>query len=92
MSRKSRAVVRRRADVACLASCQHYPKFEDGSSVHGVVDANPPLLEVTGAFALRVVVVLDLRIKNMFVTHIAEASGNGDGKSLVDNGGVNGCW
>ena len=60
--------------------------------MHGVVDANPPLLEVTGAFALRVVVVLDLRNKNMFVTHIAEASGNGDGESLVDNGGISGCW
>jgi hypothetical protein len=60
----------------------------------GVVeDACPPLLEVTGAFASGVVVVLHLGVGNMFVTHIAEASVDGDGKGLVNKGGVNryGC-
>ena len=27
----------------------------------------------------------------MFVTHIAEASVDGNGKGLVDNGGIDGC-
>ena len=56
-----------------------------------VVDANPSLLEVTGALA-SIVVVLDLRIWKMFVRRIAEASVDGDGKGLVDNGGISGCW
>ena len=65
----------------------------DGSSLPGVVeDARPPLLEVTGAFASGVVVVLHLGVGKMFVTHIAEAGVDGDGKSLVDNGKINGCW
>ena len=65
----------------------------DGSSLPSVVeDARPPLLEVTGAFASGVVVVLHLGVGNMFVTHIAEASVDGDGKCLVNNGGINGCW
>ena len=59
--------------------------------MHSVVDANPPLLEVMGAFASRVV-VLDLRIEKMFVRRIAEASVDGNGKGLVDKGGINGCW
>ena len=57
-----------------------------------VEDACPPLLEVTGALASRVVIVLELRIKKMFVRRIAEASIDRDGKGLVDNGGINGCW
>ena len=57
-----------------------------------VVDANPSLLEVTGALASRVVIVLDLRIWKMFVRRIAEASVDEDGKGLVDNGGISGCW
>jgi hypothetical protein len=63
----------------------------DGSSSPGVVaDACPPLLEVTEAFASRVVVVHHLRIGKMFVTHIAEASVDGDGKCLINNGGIKG--
>ena len=56
-----------------------------------VVYANPPLLEVTGVFTWRVV-VFDLRIGKMFVRRIAEASVDGDGKGLVDNWGIDGCW
>jgi hypothetical protein len=59
--------------------------------VDDVVYANPPLLEVTGVFTWRVV-VFDLRIGKMFVRRIAEASVDGNGKGLVDNGGISGCW
>ena len=62
----------------------------DESSLTGVVkNASPPLLEVTGSFSLRVV-VLDLGINKVFVNYIVEASVYGDG--LVNNGGINGCW
>ena len=61
----------------------------DESSLPGVVEiVSPPLLEVTGGFASRVI-VLDLRIKKVFVKHIVEASVDGDG--LVNKGGINGC-
>ena len=61
----------------------------DKSSMPGVVeDARSPLLEVTGPFASRVV-VLDLRIMKVFVKHIVEAIVDGDG--LVNNGGIIGC-
>jgi hypothetical protein len=53
-----------------------------------VEDARSPLLEVTGAFALRVV-VLDMRIKKVFVKHIVETSVDVD--CLVNNGGIVGC-
>ena len=53
-----------------------------------VEDARSPLLEVTGAFALRVV-VLDMRIKKVFAKHIVKASVDVDG--LVNNGGIIGC-
>ena len=56
-----------------------------------VIDANPLLLEVMGVFVDRIV-VLDLRIKKMFVRRIVEASVGEDGKGLVDNRGINGCW
>jgi hypothetical protein len=59
------------------------------SSLPGVFEnVSLPLLEVTGGFASRVV-VLDLRIKKVFVKHIVEASVYGDG--LVNKGGINGC-
>ena len=64
----------------------------DGSSLPGVVeDARPLLLEVTGAFALGVVAVLQLGVGNMLVTQTAEAGVDGDRKGLVNNGAINGC-
>jgi hypothetical protein len=51
-----------------------------------VEDARSPLLKVTGGFASKVV-VLDLRIKKVFVKHIVEAS-SVDGDGLVNNGGI----
>ena len=61
----------------------------DGSRMPDVVEnARSPLLEVTGAFASRVV-FLDLRIKKVFVKHIVKASVDVDG--LVNNGGIVGC-
>ena len=54
-----------------------------------VEDARSPLLKVTWAFASKVV-VLDLRIKKVFVKHIVEAS-SVDGDGLVNNGGISDC-